>query len=164
VVSRPTLPWTLNRRLSAASVARPFASCSWVRPLLISPPHVAGPGDTGKSTFLRQLRRLFGEPFSPGEIDAFRAALPRLALMAMKLLLCEWNKERRGRNDPPKLKRNVVRAVALVEKAEDDSPLTPALAQAISLLWATKFETLLHKTFVSRGANTDLKDLPGCAK
>jgi len=108
-----------------------------------------GTGDSGKSTFARQLRRIHATGFSEVDYEKFVWILMDNCLRSMQKLLTECNKTKEVIFHP-EMETNV----ALVLQSEE---LRPAVADSISILWNTNE---LKQFFVSR---QDI-DIPTCAE
>jgi hypothetical protein len=62
-----------------------------------------GAGDTGKTTFLRQMKFLYGGGFSPAELDVYKKEIIPLTLDCMRKLLEVRKKRFRERISDPNL-------------------------------------------------------------
>eukprot|EP01128_Nolandella_sp_AFSM9_P007868 TRINITY_DN4456_c0_g1_i1.p1 TRINITY_DN4456_c0_g1~~TRINITY_DN4456_c0_g1_i1.p1 ORF type:complete len:340 (+),score=63.58 TRINITY_DN4456_c0_g1_i1:33-1052(+) len=91
---------------------------------------ILGAGDTGKSTFLRQLRHHHGDGFSETEYEYFAAAIPALCLQNMRKLITGVAKSRGGQ-----IPKSIRRAVEFVRS---ETILSEESAAAISKLWSSR--------------------------
>lgn len=114
-----------------------------------------GPGDTGKSTFLRQLKCLHGNGFEEAELDAYGDALRRLSLDTMADLLQALRLRQTALRTPEPVPDWFEEMAALVE---DSTQLTEEVAQAITQLWS-----LEQVKRVSKRRSELCPRLPSCA-
>jgi len=90
-----------------------------------------GTGDSGKSTFLKQMKVLHKDGFSQSELDKYRAILPINALGSMQQILagyveaCAVSKKMRIKS---KMKEHF-------DKVRSAEELTPEVANSIEILW-----------------------------
>jgi len=85
-----------------------------------------GAGDVGKSTFLRQIRYLYGKPLDPAEVTKFSAILPDNCLSSMKSLL--HGATNKDVSLPKKLKK-------CISRVADATTLDTEVADALAKLW-----------------------------
>jgi len=90
-----------------------------------------GTGDSGKSTFIKQLRRIYQDGFTETEREKFTDVLRQNTLEAMQMLLsaCEEWKLKFTKSEP------LTDEIDLVNSAQD---LTPDVAKAVIKLWKSK--------------------------
>jgi len=85
-----------------------------------------GAGDVGKSTFMRQIRYLYGKPLEPAELTKFSSILPDNCLSSMKSLL--HGAITHEFKIPKKLKKNIQAII-------DATQLDAAAATSIAAVW-----------------------------
>jgi guanine nucleotide-binding protein G(i) subunit alpha len=122
-----------------------------------------GAGESGKSTFFKQIITLYGKGYSQEELNAYRGVIFNNVLESMQTLLDanrefsdEWldaHPEAPDEQDPFYIDLDD-EVIELVEDAPEHSPITLQLGEAISALWKDEG---VQATFDER-ANFQLMD------